>query len=331
MAGGLAALLDDVAALARLAAAGADDVAAASAKAGSKAMGVVIDDAAVTPQYVKGLKPARELPIIWRITKGSLRNKLILILPVLLLLSVFAPWALTPILMLGGLYLSFEGAEKIWELVRGRPEHAPAAAKGAQAEDRIVSSAVRTDLILSAEIMVISMNSIEAGTLWGRAAVLVVVAIGITVLVYGAVGLLVKMDDVGLALAADGDSELKQRFGHGLVRAMPRVMTAISYVGMVAMLWVGGHILLVGTHDLGLAQPYGFVHHLEAAVAGVAAVGGVLAWLLNTFFSFVLGLVVGGIVAAIVHVLPFGHHGDEEHGAAEDAPAAEAGASDPES
>ncbi|HLQ79707.1 MAG TPA: DUF808 domain-containing protein [Brachybacterium sp.] len=329
MAGGLAALLDDVAALARLAAAGADDVAAASAKAGSKAMGVVVDDAAVTPQYVKGLEPARELPIIWRITKGSLRNKLVFILPVLLLLSVFAPWALTPILMLGGLYLSFEGAEKIWELVRGRPEQAPAAARGAQAEDRIVSSAVRTDLILSAEIMVISMDSIDAESLWARAAVLVVVAIGITAVVYGAVGLLVKMDDVGLAMAADGDSELKERFGHGLVRAMPKVMTAISYVGMVAMLWVGGHILLAGTHDLGLAQPYGVVHHLEAAVAGIAAVGGVLAWLLTTSSSLVLGLVVGGVVAAIVHVLPFGHHG-EEHGAAEKAPAAEGGAHDPE-
>ncbi|ATG51443.1 ABC transporter [Brachybacterium vulturis] len=312
MAGGLAALLDDVAVLARLAAASADDVAAASARAGSKAMGVVIDDAAVTPQYVKGLKPQRELPIIWRITKGSFRNKLLFILPALLLLSVFAPWALTPILMLGGLYLSFEGAEKIWELVRGKPKQAPAAAKGPDAEDKIVSSAVRTDLILSAEIMVISMNSIEAESLWARAIVLVVVAIGITVLVYGAVGILVKMDDVGLAMAAEGDSEFKRTFGHGLVRAMPRVMDVISYVGMVAMLWVGGHILLVGTHDLGLAQPYGLVHHLEQMVAGVAAVGGVLAWLLNTFCSFVFGLLIGAVVVVIMHVLPFGHHGGEE-------------------
>ncbi|HEX7350223.1 DUF808 domain-containing protein [Brachybacterium sp.] len=313
MAGGLAALLDDVAALARLAAASADDVAAASVKASSKAMGVVIDDAAVTPQYVKGLKPKRELPIIWRITKGSFRNKLVFILPILLLLSVFAPWALTPLLMLGGLYLSFEGAEKIWELVSGKPKpKKPATDKGADAEDKIVSSAVRTDLILSAEIMVISLNSIEADSLWTRAAVLLVVAIGITVLVYGAVGILVKMDDVGLAMAADEDSEFKQKFGNGLVRAMPKVMTIISYVGMVAMLWVGGHILLVGTHDLGLAQPYGFVHHLEGLVVGVAGIGGVLAWLINTFFSFVLGLIVGGIVAVIMHFLPFGHHGDEE-------------------
>ena len=316
MAGGLAALLDDVAAIARLAAASTDDIAAASVKASSKAMGVVIDDAAVTPQYVKGLQPKRELPIIWRITKGSFRNKLIFILPVLLLLSIFAPCALTPILMLGWLYLSFEGAEKIWELVSGKPKKAPAAAKGADAEDKIVSSAVRTDLILSAEIMVISMNSIEADSLWARAAVLVVVAIGITVLVYGAVGILVKMDDVGLAMAADKESEFKQKFGNGLVQAMPKVMTVISYVGMVAMLWVGGHILLVGTHDLGLAQPYGFVHHLEGLVAGIAGFGGVLAWLINTFFSFVFGLIIGGIVAVVIHFLPFGHHGDDEGGAA---------------
>ena len=311
MAGGLAALLDDVAALARLAAAGADDVAAASAKAGSKALGVVIDDAAVTPQYVQGITPNRELPIIWRITKGSLRNKLIFILPLLLLLSVFAPWLLTPILMLGGLYLSFEGAEKIWELVRGKPKAAPASSKGAGAEDKVVSGAVRTDLILSAEIMVISMNAVDTDDLWMRAAVLVVIAIGITALVYGAVGLLVKMDDIGLAMASDEEaSEGKKRFGRGLVSAMPRVMDVISYVGMVAMLWVGGHILLVGTHDLGLAQPYGLVHHLEGMVAGVAGVGALLAWLVNTFFSFVLGLVVGAVVAMIVHVLPFGHHGE---------------------
>ena len=312
MAGGLAALLDDVAALARLAAASADDVAAASAKAGSKAIGVVIDDAAVTPQYVQGIKPRRELPIIWRITKGSLRNKLVFILPILLLLSVFAPWLLTPILMLGGLYLSFEGAEKIWELVRGKPKKAPAAIKGAEAEDKVVSGAVRTDLILSAEIMVISMNSVDTGNLWMRAAVLIVIALGITVLVYGAVALLVKMDDIGLAMAEGDASEARKRFGNGLVRAMPRVMDVISYVGMIAMLWVGGHILLVGTHDLGLAQPYGFVHHLEGLVAGIAGVGGVLAWLINTFFSFVMGLVVGALVAVIVHVLPFGHHGDAE-------------------
>lgn len=310
MAGGLAALLDDVAALARLAAASADDVAAASARAGAKAAGVVIDDAAVTPQYVQGVKPKRELPIIWRITKGSLFNKFVIVLPVLLLLSVFAPWALPILLIFGGLYLSFEGAEKVWELLRGHEKKAPAAAKGADAEDAVVKGAVRTDLILSAEIMVISMNSIEQDSLWMRAAVLAVVALGITALVYGAVAILVKMDDVGLAMSKDEDgSQVKKRFGHGLVKAMPAVMKVISYVGMVAMLWVGGHIILVSTHDLGLAQPYGWIHGLEEAVGG-----GVLGWLINTFFSFVIGLAIGSVVAAIMHVLPFGGHGkDDEH------------------
>lgn len=321
MAGGLAALLDDVAALARLAAASADDVAAASSRAGTKALGVVIDDAAVTPQYVQGIKPKRELPIIWRITKGSLRNKLLIILPILLLLSVFAPWLLTPLLMLGGLYLSFEGAEKIIELVRGVEKKAPAAATGTDAEDTVVKGAVRTDLILSAEIMVISMNSVDTDSVWMRAAVLVVIAIGITALVYGAVAILVKMDDIGLAMARDEDaSAAKRRFGTGLVQGMPTVMKVISYVGMVAMLWVGGHILLVGTHDLGLAQPYGFVHHLEEQVHGVAGVGAALAWLVNTFFSFLFGLVIGLVAAGIMHLLPIGHHANEDgHDAAADA------------
>ncbi len=316
MAGGLAALLDDVAALAKLAAASTDDVAAASAKAGSKALGVVIDDAAVTPQYVQGIQPKRELPIIWRITKGSLRNKLLFVLPVLLLLSAFAPFMLPILLICGGLYLCFEGAEKIWELVRGKEKKAPAAAKGAEAEDEVVAGAVRTDLILSAEIMVISMNSVETDSIWMQAAVLVVIAIAITVLVYGTVALLIKMDDVGLAMAKDKDaSAAKRRFGQGLVAAMPTVMKVIGYIGMVAMLWVGGHIILVSSHDLGLAQPYGWVHGLEESVAHIAGVGGVLAWLINTFISFVIGLIVGGIVAVIMHFLPFGHghgHDDEE-------------------
>lgn len=313
MAGGLAALLDDVAALARLAAASADDVAAASARAGAKAAGVVIDDAAVTPQYVQGIKPKRELPIIWRITKGSLFNKFVIVLPVLLLLSVFAPWALPILLIFGGLYLSFEGAEKVIELVRGKEKKsAPSVVKGADAEDQVVKGAVRTDLILSAEIMVISMNSIEQDSIWLRAAVLAVVALAITVLVYGTVGILVKMDDIGLAMATDEDGSAgKKKFGEGLVTAMPTVMKVISFVGMVAMLWVGGHIILVSSHDLGLAQPYGWIHGLEAAVGG-----GILGWLINTFFSFVIGLIIGSVVAAIMHVLPFGHHGeDEEHGA----------------
>ncbi|MFC0672933.1 DUF808 domain-containing protein [Brachybacterium hainanense] len=304
MAGGLAALLDDVAALARLAAASADDVAAASAKASAKAAGVVVDDAAVTPQYVRGLSPKRELPIIWRIAKGSVINKLAIILPVALLLSWIAPWLLTPLLMLGGTYLCFEGAEKIWELVRGGHGHeTPAAEQGPEAEDRIVAGAVRTDLILSAEIMVISLNEVADQSFAMRAAILVVVGLAMTLIVYGAVALLVKMDDAGLALTRR-PAEGAQRLGHALVAAMPKVMTVISYVGMVAMLWVGGHILLVGVHELGAAQPYGWVHHLEEALAGVPGIGGALSWVGGTVCAMILGLLWGGIIAAVVHVLP---------------------------
>lgn len=315
MAGGLAALLDDVATLAKLAAASADDIAAGSAKASAKAAGVVIDDAAVTPQYVQGIKPKRELPIIWRITKGSLINKLVIILPIALLLSQFAPFLLPPLLMVGGLYLCFEGAEKVIELVQGKEKSKPATVKGEDAENEVVKGAVRTDLILSAEIMVISLNEVADQPFWNRLAILIVVAIGITVLVYGAVGLLVKLDDIGLAMAHDEDASAgKKRFGRGLVDAMPTVMKIISYIGMVAMIWVGGHIILVCTHDLGLAQPYGVVHHLEKmAAAAVPAIGGFLGWFVNTALSFVLGLIVGGIVAAIMHVLPFVRHGEEQH------------------
>lgn len=300
MAGGLAALLDDIAALARMAAASADDVALASARAGAKSAGVVVDDTAVTPQYVRGLDPKRELPIIWRIARGSLINKLVIILPIALVLSTFAPWLLPPILILGGLFLSFEGAEKIWELMTGHHEAEPAVAQGADAEKSIVSGAVRTDLILSAEIMVIALNEVASEALWARAIILVIVGIGITALVYGAVGILVKMDDIGLAMSRQ-DSAARRRIGAGLVAAMPRVMNAISVIGMIAMIWVGGHIVLTSSHEMGLAQPYGWVHGIERAAAALPAIGGLLGWLANTFFSLLLGLLLGGAIAVIVH------------------------------
>lgn len=317
MAGGFAALLDDIAALARLAAASVDDIAAASGRATMKAAGVVVDDAAVTPQYVQGISPKRELPIIWRIARGSLINKAVLIV-LLLILATFVPWILTPLLMLGGTYLCFEGAEKVIELLSGnkKAKKEPAVAKGPEAEKTVVSGAVRTDFILSAEIMVISLNTIVEDTtsIAMQAVVLTVVALMITVAVYGAVALLVKMDDIGLAMAKR-ESETSQKLGMGIVRAMPTVMTVISYVGMVAMLWVGGHIILAGLPELGLPQPYEWVHHMEeAAAAAVPVASGFVAWLVNTFFSFILGLVWGAIIAGIVHVLPFGgHHDDEGH------------------
>lgn len=304
MAGGLVALLDDVAALVKLAAASVDDVAAATGKASFKATGVVVDDTAVTPRYVEGLAPERELPIIKRIAFGSLRNKLLIILPVALLLSQFLPWLLTPILMLGGTYLAYEGAEKVYEAMTGHDEtEAPAVAGDAGAEDTVVAGAIRTDFILSAEIMVIALNEVDTEPFVSRAIILAVVAVLITALVYGVVGIIVKMDDLGLRLA-QGESQAAQRFGLGLVKAMPRVLVALSTVGIAAMLWVGGHILLVGVDELGWHSLYVVVHHLEEGVAGVAGVGGVLAWCVNTLASALIGLVVGAVVVAVLHVVP---------------------------
>ena len=306
MAAGLAALLDDIAALAKLAAASVDDVGAAAGRASAKAAGVVIDDTAVTPRYVHGFTPDRELPIVRRIAVGSLRNKLLFILPAALLLSQFLPWLLTPILMLGGTYLAFEGAEKVYELVSGHGKHetaVPAAVQGEDTEKTMVAGAIRTDFILSAEIMVIALNEVADEPLVSRAAILAVVALGITVLVYGVVALIVKLDDIGLRLAATRHGASSSA-GRLLVQAMPKVLAVLSTVGIVAMLWVGGHILLVGADDLGWHAPYDLVHRAEEAVHEVAGVGGLLAWLTNTLASALVGLVVGAVVVAVAHLLP---------------------------
>jgi predicted DNA repair protein MutK len=304
--GGLAALLDDIAALAKLAAASVDDIGAAAGKAGTKSLGVVVDDTAVTPRYVHGFTANRELPIIRRIAVGSIRNKLLFILPAALLLSQFLPWLLTPILMLGGTYLCYEGAEKVWEVVSGHHEDSelPAAAQGSDHEDVMVRGAITTDFILSAEIMVIALNEVADEPLLSRAIILTLVAIAITALVYGVVALIVKMDDVGLYMA-ERDNRVAQRVGRGLVRAMPVLLRALSAIGIVAMLWVGGHILLVGLDELGWHWLYDAVHHAEEAVAEMLpAVGGALAWLTNTFASALLGLVVGSVVVAVMHLIP---------------------------
>ena len=299
MAGGLVALFDDVAVLARAAAASVDDIGAAAGRASVKAAGVVVDDTAVTPQYVHGLAAERELPIIRKIAIGSLRNKLLIILPAILLLSQFLPFLLTPILMVGGAYLCYEGAEKIWHRLTGHHDEHAAAAEPPD-EKTIVSGAVRTDFILSAEIMVISLNEVASEAFVSRAVILAVVAVGITVLVYGVVGLIVKMDDVGLSLS-QRPGKRAARFGHGLVKAMPKLLSALTVVGTVAMLWVGGHILLVGTDELGLHFLYEAVHHVEeAAHDATGAVGGVVGWLVNTLGSALLGVLVGGLVVLVM-------------------------------
>jgi predicted DNA repair protein MutK len=293
------ALFDDVAVLARAAAASLDDVGAAAGRASVKAAGVVVDDTAVTPQYVHGLAAEREIPIIRRIAVGSLRNKLLVLLPAVLLLSQFLPWLLTPILMLGGAYLCYEGAEKVWGKLSGHDAHA-AGQETPPDEDTVVRGAVRTDFILSAEIMVISLNEVVDEPFVSRAVILAIVAVGITVLVYGVVGLIVKMDDAGLSLA-QRPGKAVAAFGRGLVTAMPRLLTVITVIGTAAMLWVGGHILLVGTDELGWHALYGFVHHLEEAAAeATGALGAVVGWLVNTVASALLGLVVGALIVLVL-------------------------------
>lgn len=310
MAGGLVALLDDVAAIARTAAASVDDIAAGAAKASAKAAGVVVDDAAVTPQFVHGAEPNRELPIIWAIAKGSLVNKLIITVAALLI-SQFAPWWVIPVLLIvAGSYLCFEGAEKVIEKAtkKGHHDDAPAVEKGPEAEKKVIRGAITTDFILSCEIMVISLKEVMDETLLLRAAILVVVAIAITVLVYGAVALIVKMDDVGLALTKR-DSPGSQKLGHGLVAAMPRVLDGLAFIGTFAMLWVGGHILLVGLADLSVTLPYDLVHALEAPLTGIAVVGGLLAWLVNTLCSMILGFLIGSLVLGVISLTPLGSKG----------------------
>ena len=295
MAGGLFALLDDVALIARSAASSVDDVAALAGKTSAKAAGVVVDDAAVTPQYVQGVKPQRELPMIWRITKGSLINKLVIILPIALILSWIAPWALTPILMCGGTYLCFEGAEKIFHAVlhRGEEEQQTVEEKGPDAEDSLVKAAITTDLILSAEIMVISLNEVIDQPFWLRLGALVTVGVLLTLGVYGAVGLLVKMDDIGVALLKrhDGDSAV----GTAVVKGMPIVLKIIGIIGTAAMLWVGGHIVVKGLSEFGAEQPYGFIHHVTESISN-----GALAWLADTGLSMLCGFILGAVIVTII-------------------------------
>ncbi|SDF42351.1 hypothetical protein SAMN05660662_2156 [Blastococcus aurantiacus] len=300
MAGGLVALLDDVAVLARAAAASIDDIGAAAGRASIKAAGVVVDDTAVTPQYVHGLNADRELPIIRKIALGSLRNKLLIILPAILLLSEFLDFLLTPILMIGGAYLCYEGAEKIWHRISGHAEEHASVEEALPDEKTIVTGAVRTDFILSAEIMVISLNEVASEGFVSRAVILAVVAIGITVLVYGVVGVIVKMDDIGLSLAQRSGKAVAA-FGRGLVKGMPKLLSVLTVVGTAAMLWVGGHIILVGTDELGLHAIYDVVHHLEeAAHDATGALGGVVGWIVNTIGSALLGLVIGAVIVVVM-------------------------------
>jgi len=309
MASGLAALLDDIAAIAKLAAASLDDVTAAAGKAGSKAIGVVVDDAAVTPGYAMGFTPERELPIVWKIALGSLRNKFLFLLPGALLLSAFAPWAVTPILMLGGAYLCFEAAEKIIEAIGktaghkdATPQVAELALSSAQMEAHKVSGAIRTDLILSGEIMAIALATVADRPLAIQAGALVVVSLCLTIAVYGVVGFIVKMDDIGVHLARR-PSATASAFGRGLVKSMPHLLQALSLIGTAAMLWVGGGIIVHGLEHFGLNAVPHLIEAFSAKAEHIPAIGSVAAWLIFAASSAVVGFVIGGIIVAIVHVV----------------------------
>ncbi len=304
MSGGLVGLLDDVAALAKLAAASIDDVGAAAGRASMKAAGVVVDDTAVTPAYVQGLAAERELPIIKRIATGSLKNKLLFILPAALLLSEFVPVLVEVILMFGGTFLAYEGAHKIHQRFAHHDEAKtlPAVAVDEDHESTVIKGAIRTDFILSAEIMVIALKDVIDEGFVSRAIILAVVAVLITAAVYGIVALIVKMDDVGLRLASSGRPR-SERIGRAMVTGMPKLLAILSIVGTAAMVWVGGHILLVGASELGWESPYDFVHTLEDPFHDVAVVGGVLSWLINTAASAAVGLIVGfAAVFAVIGV-----------------------------
>ncbi|HEX8468377.1 MAG TPA: DUF808 domain-containing protein [Allosphingosinicella sp.] len=310
MPSGLAALLDDVAAIAKLAAASIDDVGAAAGRAGAKAAGVVIDDTAVTPRYVTGFTPDRELPIIARIAKGSLKNKLIILLPAALALSALLPWAITPLLMLGAAYLCFEGAEKVWEAVSG-PKHTlaedAAELSSAEHEQNMVGGAVRTDFILSAEIMAIALAEVAGEPFWTRAIILAVVAIAITIGVYGLVGLIVKMDDIGLHLA-ERRNRGARALGRGLVLAMPKVMSALSTIGIAAMIWVGGQIIVHGMEVFGFGGPAHLIHDAGAAAGhAVPAMSGAIEWAVGAGGSGLIGLMLGALIVFVHHKVAHKH------------------------
>jgi predicted DNA repair protein MutK len=308
MTSGWIALLDDLATLTKVAASSLDDAAGQAAKAGSKAAGIVIDDAAVTPRYVVGLAAERELPIIAKIAVGSLKNKLLLLLPGALLLSFFAPWAITPLLMAGGAFLCLEGFHKVMDLVRpGHGDHketTPVAQTVEDLENERVSSAIRTDFILSAEIMAITLASVATSAVWLQAVVLGVVGAGMTLLVYGAVAVIVKADDAGVSLARASHGPVRA-LGRGIVLGMPVFLKVLSLVGMVAMLWVGGGILIHGMHELGVHAPEEAVHHAAEFVAGmVPPMKSFLAWLVGAGIAGVLGVIVGALVDPLAnHVL----------------------------
>ncbi|MDU8942272.1 DUF808 domain-containing protein [Ovoidimarina sediminis] len=305
---GLLALLDDVAGIAKVAAASVDDVVGQAVKASSKAAGAVIDDAAVTPKYVHGFSADREIPIVWKIAKGSLFNKLVILLPLALILQAFAPWAIPPLLMLGGAYLCFEGAEKVWHVVNPADHHAEDVykekLKDAHLEEAKVKGAIKTDFILSAEIMTITLSALpEDLPFWMNAGALGVAGVLITVAVYGAVGLIVKADDAGLHMCANGRLRMTRWLGQAIVKGMPTFMKLLVIVGTAAMIWVGGSIIVHGLHEMGVHGPYDFIHDISVSVAGAVSqnLAGAVEWIVTAGLDGVVGLALGFVLIPVSH------------------------------
>lgn len=311
MPSGLVALLDDVAAIAKVAAASVDDIGAAAGRAGAKTAGVVIDDAAVTPTYVTGFDPSRELPMIARIARGSVINKLAILLPAAVLLGQFAPFLIPVILLLGGLFLSYEAAEKVLELLHVDETNAhaePALDAGPQREKEMVSGAIRTDLILSAEIMAIALAEVRDEIWWQQVLILAVVGLVITVAVYGAVAIIVKMDDIGLHLARENTGWVA-RFGRWLVTFMPVMLNAISVIGTLAMAWVGGGLLVHNAAELGWHGPEHWIEAVSHPLVGMVPdmLHGITEWLVFAVLSGVAGVLIGAAIAQLVHrLIPHG-------------------------
>ena len=304
---GLVALLDDVAAIAKVASTSVDDVVGQAVKSSSKAAGAVIDDAAVTPKYVHGFDASREIPIVAKIARGSLFNKLVILLPVALLLAAFAPWLISPLLMLGGCYLCFEGAEKVWHVLNPADHSAEdletEKRSDAHLEEKKVKGAIKTDFILSAEIMTIVLNSLPGDSpIWQTALTLAAAGVIITVAVYGTVALIVKADDLGLHMAAEGNAGWVRSVGRGIVKAMPWLMQALVVIGTAAMIWVGGSIIVHGLHELGVHAPTEIIHHAASAVAGAMPEGlrGLVEWVVTAALDGVIGLALGLLLLPLV-------------------------------
>ena len=299
MASGFFALLDDISALVKASAASLDDVPAMVTKTTGKVSGIVIDDTAVTPKYVVGLDPSRELSIIYRIAKKSLVNKLLILSPGALLLGYFAPWVITPVLMLGGAYLCYEGYEKVHHMFSKKHEvdagdEIVETITPEELEQQRVTGAVRTDIILSAEIIAIAYSQVTGQPLLNQVVVMLAVAVFITVAVYGFVGLIVKADDIGVHLAKDKFHPVVRKFGRGMVKFMPGFLQMLGYVGTAAMLWVGAEII---AHGIPLTAHW--LHNLEVALAHIPALG----WFTKVVACALGGLVIGFVVDVIVRLV----------------------------